>query len=278
MNYYKYFIKFLIILLSFIFPNKNNIITIGGSVTEVVFSLGYGENVIAVDQSSTLPADQVKNLPQVGYVRSLSAEGILSLKPSIILASSDIGPKNVINQIENASVPIHIFDSPKDFNGIISLIKDIADTLNVDKPKDVLINNLNKKKKELDDLIQNTNMKIAFFMNAGNSNSLNAAGNNTKANYLIELIGGQNIFKDSFNRYSKVSNESLLKLNPDIILIGSMSNDDLLKSEITNNSNLNSINAIKNNQVFVIDLGYHLTFGTNLVDAALNLSKNINKK
>ena len=74
--------------------SDNRLVTIGGSVTDIVFALGEGDLVVAVDQSSTLP-EKVKDLPQAGYVRAISAEGILSMLPTKILASSDIGPPNV---------------------------------------------------------------------------------------------------------------------------------------------------------------------------------------
>ena len=111
-------IKFFIIIICFnstiLFSANDKIVTIGGSITQIVFDLGYGGNVIAVDQSSTIPST-VADLPQVGYIRSISSEGILSVMPDIIFSSSDIGPKNVIDQIKGSGVKLKIFDSPKIF-------------------------------------------------------------------------------------------------------------------------------------------------------------------
>ena len=80
--------------------SNDRLVTIGGSITDIVFALGEGKSVVAVDQSSTLPKE-VKKLPQAGYVRAISAEGILSMLPTKILSSSDIGPPNVISQLES---------------------------------------------------------------------------------------------------------------------------------------------------------------------------------
>ena len=260
-----------LLLFSSLFASLERIVTVGGSVTEIIFSLGKGAEVVAVDQSSTIPPE-VKLLPQVGYVRALSSEGILSLNPTMIIASSDIGPPNVIKQIRNSKLKMHIFDSPKSFEGVLSLIRDIALVFNIVNKGELLINELKNEHNKILTIIKNYNSpNVVFFMNATNSGSFNAAGNETRADYLINFIGGHNIYKDSFSRYKKISSESLIKMNPDIILIGSMSDNDLLRTEIYQDNNLRYIKAVNNNQVHVIDLGYYLTFGSNFTDAALKL-------
>ena len=85
--------------------HNRRIVSLGGSVTETVFALGAGADVIAVDQSSLFP-EQVRSLPQVGYFRRLSAEGVLSLAPDLILASEGSGPPPVIDQLEASGVRI----------------------------------------------------------------------------------------------------------------------------------------------------------------------------
>ena len=87
---YIYILSFLITLNGV--DCKERIVTIGGCVTEIIFALDMGKKVVAVDQSSTIPT-KVKELPQVGYIRSISSEGILSMFPTKILTTTDIGPK-----------------------------------------------------------------------------------------------------------------------------------------------------------------------------------------
>ena len=139
-------------VVSFIFASPtvksdNRLVTIGGSVTDIVFALGEGDLVVAVDQSSTLPK-KVKELPQAGYVRAISAEGILSMLPTKILASSDIGPPNVISQLESSGVEFKIFNSPKSFEDVIELVDQISTFLNVKERglrlKEKLISDQNK--------------------------------------------------------------------------------------------------------------------------------------
>ena len=81
---------FIAIYLSLACFAKERIITIGGTATELVFALGAGEKVVAVDQSSVFP-EEIKSLPQIGYIRAISAEGVLALKPTKIITTSEIG-------------------------------------------------------------------------------------------------------------------------------------------------------------------------------------------
>ena len=120
---------------SILLSNSNDeqrIVTIGGSVTEIAFALGVGESIIAVDQSSTIP-EKVLDLPQVGYIRAISSEGILSVMPTKIITTSDMGPPNVIKQIQDSGVELVILDAATDFDGILRMVGDIANSLNIPK-------------------------------------------------------------------------------------------------------------------------------------------------
>jgi len=110
-----------VIIFSFIFGEKTErIISIGGCVTETVFALNQGEKVVAVDISSTIP-NKVKKLPQVGYIRAISSEGILSMSPDYILTTTDIGPPKVVEQLRKSGVKMEIFKSPHSVGEIIDL-------------------------------------------------------------------------------------------------------------------------------------------------------------
>ena len=90
--------------------NPQKIVTLSGNVTETVFTLGLGGKVVGVDASSVYPEEATQK-EQVGYHRRVSAEGILSLGPDLIIATSDSGPPNVIEQIKASGVPIAILSA-----------------------------------------------------------------------------------------------------------------------------------------------------------------------
>ena len=269
-------IIFVLIALNCIFC-KERIVTIGGCVTEIVYALDKGNSVVAVDQSSTIPK-KVKDLPQVGYIRSISSEGILSMFPTKILTTTDIGPVKVIEQINESGVDFKIFDSPKSFEDILTLISDIAIHLDVKENGDSLNTELTILNDKLINLKANNKSKpkIVFFMNPSAS-SYTAAGAGTKANYLIEYIGGENIFSNDFNKYSKVSKEDVIKYNPDIILVGyfDKSTSKKMNSLFESNEYFESLTAVKNKNIFGIDIGSTLNFGPSFVHSSSDLINKI---
>ena len=273
-----YLLIIIIFNVSFLISNELKIVTIGGSVTETVFSLGQGDKVIAVDLSSKIP-EKVTLLPQVGYVRAISSEGILSMYPDIILTTSDIGPPKVISQIEDSGVTIEIFESPKDFNGILELVDEIGKYLDVTEKAQLLNKKILNEKEKLD-LSKNSfseKPKIIFFYNPS-ENSFLAAGSDTRGSYLIEFLGGINVFKDEFSKYKKITKEDIVSYNPDVILVGSSrgQNIDQLLSIFTDKIEFETVTAVKEDKVIFADVSKYLTFGPSFIENTSSLVKKIN--
>ena len=110
---------------SSIHPNKERIITIGSSITETVSALGLTDSIVAVDTTSTQPKT-ILSLPKVGYLRNLNAEGILAMKPTWILHSSDAGPKATFTKLNQIGVNTHMIPSPKTLKDIYHQITQIG--------------------------------------------------------------------------------------------------------------------------------------------------------
>ncbi|HEX8386090.1 MAG TPA: ABC transporter substrate-binding protein, partial [Rubricoccaceae bacterium] len=85
------------------------VVTIGGPVTEIVYAFGLGENVVGTDRSSLYP-ESVNAKPRLDYFRQTSAEGVLSLRPTLVLAVDGTGPPGVVEQIRAAGVPVVVLD------------------------------------------------------------------------------------------------------------------------------------------------------------------------
>lgn len=270
-----------ILFFSFLSAKNDRIVTVGGSVTEIVFALGAGKSVVAVDWSSSIPS-KVSSLPQVGYLRKLSSEGILSMSPTQIITTSEIGPPKVVDQLKKTGIDFHIFDSPQSFEDIISMTSSISVLLNKKKQGAKIIDNLIQLDSKIKEIQSSNNdtLKIVLFMNP-TASSYNAAGSKTRANYLINYIGGTNVFFDNFSRYSKVTKEDIIYANPDIILVGyvEMINSDQSKltSLFTDNSSFKYISAVKNEKVFAVDIGKYLNFGPTFVSNAIQLIELINE-
>jgi iron complex transport system substrate-binding protein len=113
------------------------ILTLGSDVTEIVHALGAGERIIAVDRGSKYPAS-VAQKPDVGYRRQLSVEGLVALRPDLILAAQDSGPPEAIEVLKSLAIPVVFIPEDNSPHGIERKITLIAAALHLeDKGREV---------------------------------------------------------------------------------------------------------------------------------------------
>ncbi len=252
---------------------NERIISLGGSVTETVFALGHGDQVIAVDITSTWP-EQTSRLQQVGYFRTLSAESIIALNPTLVLASSEAQPSAALEQIRSVGIPVVIVPEEPTVDGVREKIlavarglgeeergKRLADSVIAALPEDV------KKPEE--------EKPSVLFVYARGSGSLHAAGSNTSAERMISLAGGRNAAV-GYEGFRPLTAEGLVAADPDILLVpksgvGSAGGlDGLLKT-----TGIDQTSAGKAKRVIVMDDLYLLGLGPRLPGAVADLRKKI---
>ncbi|MEO0425502.1 MAG: ABC transporter substrate-binding protein, partial [Pseudomonadota bacterium] len=110
----------------------------GGSLTEIVYALGEEGRIVGADRTSNFPS-QALELPQIGYVRALSAEGVLSLKPTLVLGEHDMGPPEVIAQLERTGVSMVRVPEVHTPAGIVAKVRCVATVLGVPEAGDRLL-------------------------------------------------------------------------------------------------------------------------------------------
>ena len=101
------------------------IVSLDGITTEILFALGVGEKVVGRDDSSYYPPE-AQRLPSVGYQFRLSAEGILSLKPTLVIGREDVRPKEVVEQLERAGVAVVLVPATPSVEGAKAKIRTVA--------------------------------------------------------------------------------------------------------------------------------------------------------
>ncbi|HRD91640.1 MAG TPA: helical backbone metal receptor [Accumulibacter sp.] len=193
------------------------IVSVAGSLTEIVYALGQESRLVGADTTSLYPPS-ARALPQVGYQRSLSAEGILSLAPDLVLATEAAGPPAVIDQIRAAGVPVRIVTHDLSPDGLGQKVRSVAEALDRAEEGERLANRI---RAELDAALLRVGAarrpKVLFFMNAGRGAPL-AAGRDTAADAMIRLAGGQNALAD-FEGYKPLNTEALTAAAPDVLLL-----------------------------------------------------------
>ena len=114
------------------------IVCLSKHLTEMVFALGKGHNIVAVDLSSTYP-DSAKLLKTVGYHRALSPESIISMNPDLVIHSNDIGPENVLPQITKAGLNIKAFGGANTIDSAKLLLKELGKFFGAETKADSII-------------------------------------------------------------------------------------------------------------------------------------------
>ena len=249
------------------------IVTIGGDITEIVYALGAGDRVIARDTTSSYPAEAA-NKPDIGYMRALSAEGVLSVKPDLIIAVEGAGPKDAITLLESASVPIVIVPERRSGDSIVAKIKLIADILGESERGNKMATTLDARFTALETAIAKIpagERKKAVFLMSMNGGKPMAAGQKTAADAMIQLAGGINPMA-AVEGYKPASDEALIAAQPEVVVMMNSASGAPKPEVVFDSPALRSTPAAKNQALVAMDGLYLLGFGPRTADAARDLA------
>jgi heme transport system substrate-binding protein len=198
--------------------DASRIVSIGGAVTEILYALGLERRVIAVDSTSVFPARALGEKPNVGYMRQLSAEGVLGLGPSLVLAAEGSGPKETIAVLDTAAIPfVHL---PDRFTGegILEKIRLIAHATGADARGECLAGSVASDLAALADLRSRVvqSRKVLFMLSFMNGRPM-VAGRATAADGIIKLAGAVNAITE-YEGYKLINDEAVIAAQPDAVL------------------------------------------------------------
>lgn len=201
-------------------PAPQRVVSLGGSVTEIIYALGMGHVLVGDDLSSVYPRAATQ-LPRVGYYRALSLEGLISLQPDLILASENAGPPAVLERVRSVGVPvIQVSDGP-DMESLYRRIQQISRTLNVSDRGNQMVQQLRNDIQAVQNMMAHSRAPDSTpgaVVLMKRSNQFQVAGGNTTAAAVLELSGLSNMVSHQTG-YRSLSTEGLLALNPDIIVV-----------------------------------------------------------
>jgi iron complex transport system substrate-binding protein len=251
--------------------DASRIAVAGGSVTEIIYFLGEQDRLVAVDRTSNFPSE-ARALPQIGYVRALSAEGLLSLKPTLVMGENDMGPPEVLAQLTDTGVDMVTVPEAHSPEGIMSKLRCVARVLALD---DAQIKTAESKlASSLDKLgtISVTNdAPSAIVVLMFQEGSAVAAGGDTSGHGLLQMAGLKNALQD-MQGWKPLSAESLITANPDFVIITDRAvNMAGGLEEVYANPGIRLTTAGRNNQLIQMDGMTLLGFGPRTLTAALEL-------
>lgn len=251
---------------------QERVVVVGGALTEIVVALGQLDRVIGRDTTSTWP-EQVTELPDVGYMRALSPEGLLALNPDLILADAGSGPPETIAVIEAAQVPFVHVEAAYDETGVLGRIAAVSEALGVDGSG--LYNEVEAAFAELAEARESRAARgapvRAMFIISAAGGRINASGYGTAADGMIQLAGAVNVI-DEFEGYRQLNDEAVAAAAPEVIIMMDRAGDHALTDEqILAHPALVLTPAARDGRVVRMDGLYLLGFGPRTPAAARDL-------
>lgn len=194
------------------------VVTLGGSVTEIAVALGAQDRLVARDSTSTYPAE-ITALPDVGYIRALSPEGVLSVSPDLILAEADAGPPAAVDVLTAAGVPFTRMPGDPTPAGVAAKINAVAAALDLPSEGAALAAKVQTGLTEAQARAAAvTDKKRVLFVLSLQGGRVMAGGEGSSAEGIIALAGGINA-ATGFQGYKQMTDESVLAAAPDLILM-----------------------------------------------------------
>jgi iron complex transport system substrate-binding protein len=255
--------------------DASRILCIGGDVTEIAYALGAGGRITAVDTTSQYPPQALKEKQSVGYMRALSSEGVISVGATLVLASAQAGPPEVVKTLKATSVPY--VEVPADFTpeGIARKIRLIARAVGTEAEGDRVAQEVAAAFATLAQLRTRIKrpLRALFVLNVQNGRIM-IGGKNTSADAILELAGAQNAAA-SMNGFRPVGDEAMIELAPDVIVgmrrVSENAPHDL--SQLLAMKGVKATPAGAGQRLVLLDGSYLMSFGPRAPDAARDLMR-----
>lgn len=195
------------------------LISIGGALTEIIYLLKADTELVGVDTTSIYPTAATR-LPNIGYARSLSSEGILALRPTQLIATEDAGPPIVLRQIVDAGVPLSILPSGHQFIDIINRVRTIGRLVHKMDVAQALASRLllewnNTQKRVANSKLNSTRV---LFILSQNPSQLMVGGEKTSAAAMLAYAGARNAIS-GLSGFKPLTPEAVIAANPDVLLL-----------------------------------------------------------
>lgn len=244
----------------------------GGVITEVIYALGLQDRIVGVDTTSQFPPEALKEKPNVGYVRALSAEGVLSLKPTLILVIDGAGPPDAVSLLNESGVKIVRIADGLTPEGVVTKIAAIGAAIGAGAPAERLAAQTKARFDELAALRGGIAKKkrVLFLLSLQNGRAM-VGGRNSSADGIIALAGGVNA-AEAIEGYKPMTDEAIAAAAPDIVLMmRNSSAHNLTPDELFAMPSFAQTPAAASKQLVRMDGLYLLGFGPRTPMAARDL-------
>ena len=199
---------------------QERIVSAGSAVTELILDLGDKQDLVGVDVTS-INRDTAQ-LPQVGYHRQLATEGILALRPTLLIGSTEMGPDTTLNQLRQAGVKVTVLATDNTSQGLIDRIVQLGKVLNKEEQANQLKQQVTQTLAQLQANTPTQQKKVLFVL-IHEGRAANVAGSGTVPDAIISLAGAVNPAANAVQSYKPLSKEALIEMQPDVVLVSGRS-------------------------------------------------------
>lgn len=259
------------------------IVCLSKHLTEMVFALGKGHDLVAVDLSSTYP-DSTRLLKTVGYHRALSPESIIAMEPDLVIHSNDIGPENVLPQITKAGLNIKAFGGANTIDSAKLLLIDLGKFFHEEHRADSICKKMDQDIGNADAELRSRNITdtpSVMIIHFGRANNVYfvMSGRNGVGDKMINLAGGKTAHYDAKGA-RQISAEAIAEANPDIIVATDFGFDQMGSMEkfATGVPGVSLTNAAKNRRIYRFEEHDLVYFGPRTGENIIRLMNLIHPK
>jgi iron complex transport system substrate-binding protein len=251
----------------------SRILSIGGDVTEILYALGSDARLVGVDSTSQFPPQALKEKKNVGYMRALSSEGVISVDATLVLASERAGPPEVVKTLKATSVPYVEIPDQHSAAGIVGKVRLIARAIGAEAEGEKVVQQVEADFKLLADRTAAIKRPLrALFVLAVQNGRAVVGGRGTSADAILRLAGAENVATAVYG-FRPLSNEAIVELAPEAVVAmrRTSASDAHDVAELFALKGLESTPAATNHRLVTMDGLYLLGFGPRAPAAARDL-------
>lgn len=259
---------------------SRRVVVVGGAICEIVYALGAEQQLVGSDTTCTYP-DAARHLPRVGYQRALSAEGLLSLRPDLVLASAEAGPPIVLAQLDKAGVSVQRLPEQHDVDTVRDKIRGVAAALDATAAGHSLLARFDREWKAARQAVAVSRTlpptrapRVVFVLSRTGPQAL-VAGQHTAANAMLAYAGARNAMQ-GFDGYRPLTAEALVAAAPDyVVTIDAGGTPETARASLASMPGFAGTPAGRAGRIITFDPLFFLGFGPRLPAAVVELNRQL---
>jgi iron complex transport system substrate-binding protein len=222
------------------------VVSLAPHMTEVAFAAGAGQQLIGAVTYSDFP-EAAKTIPRVGSYNNVSYETLVALNPDLVLAWRSGNGDEVIARLESLGLKVYV-DEPKTLEDVARSLREVGRLTGNEKTADLAARDFMQQLSKLRDTYS-TQQQVSVYYQIWDEPLLTLNGDHLISD-VVRLCGGRNVFADAMPLVSRISVESVIRADPQVIIASGM--DKARPEWLDAWRTWTSMTAVKNKQLYFV--------------------------